>query len=374
MGSTQNELIRLKLLLQSMSRLSNNSISLLCHELRSMKEDSQCDKMKMVEDFKRIEDTWNCFKSASEKSERELINRLTVDHELELNDMRKLMLKKEDTIDLLKCDNKALQARIQANETLAQETYASAVMKIRDLEKRLADLAKQVSESEIDKEKAVNMVKEKMIRDHKTEIESLRCRFKLMTTTERSDTSLEKIDHPEVLDCDRSRSTTVLASSPKSPSSNQNLLKRILDEKERQQDLLNSQIDVLRDENMKLKECIQSLADTDQNQHENVVCTLKEQQHENVICKLKEQIEGLQKDKLKMRQKLNLERSRRMDATTLMDMRYVSTSCVIMILIGIKFYFPSIVLITHQNHHLRVSASVRKNALEPNHVRMETLS
>lgn len=288
-----------------MSQLSLNSISLLREQLRSIREDSHCDRMKLADDFKRIESTWNSFKAATENSERELINRLTVDHELELNDLRKSMLDKDDQIALLKCDNKALQARIHSNETQAQLAHANAEEEIRALKARQNDLEKQVNESEIDKEKAVNTIKDRLIREHKTEIESLRCRFKLMTTTERSpsDTSLEKIDRPDVLDCDRNRSN-ILASSPKSPGSGQSLYKRILDEKERQMDVLNSQIDVLRNENAKLKECIQSLTNNDQNQTDNAV------------DKLKEQVEALQKDKIRLRQKLNSERSRRTESSS----------------------------------------------------------
>lgn len=298
-----------------MSQLSLNSISLLREQLRSIKEDSLCDRMQLAEDFKHIEQTWNQFRTATENSERELINRLTVDHELELNDMRKVMLAKDDEIDVLKCDNKALQARIQSNETQAQEAHANAEEEIRALKARLGELDKQMNESEIDKDKAVNMIKDKLIREHKTEIESLRCRFKLMTTTERSpsDTSLEKIDRPDVLDCDRNRSI-ILASSPKSPGSGQGLLKRILDEKERQMDLLNNQIDVLRNENAKLKDSIQSLTDTDQNQTENA------------FDKLKDQVDVLQKEKLRLRQKLSVERSRRQSESAVIENRYVTTN------------------------------------------------
>lgn len=300
-----------------MSHLSLNSISLLREQLRAIREDSHCDKAQLADNFKRIEDIWNRIKIETENNERELINRLTVDHELELNDMRKSMLAKDDELAEIKCDNNALQVKITAAEVQIQQAHTHADDEIRALKVRLAEMEKRNDESEIVKEKAVNMIKDKLIRDHKTEIESLRCRFKLMTTTDRSpsDTSLEKIDRPDVLECERmyqyQQRTNILASSPKSPGSGQSLYKRILDEKERQIDLLSNQIDVIRNENTKLKGIIQSITDNDQT--------------ENNVTKFKEQIEALQKDKEKLKQKLNVERSRRKDTSSI-EKRLASSS------------------------------------------------
>lgn len=294
-----------------MSQLSLNSISLLREQLRSIREDSHCDKVQLADNFKLIEDTWNRIKIETENNERELINRLTVDHELELNDMRKSMLAKDDELAVIICDKNALQTKLTAAEAQIQHVHTQTDDEMRTLKVRLADLEKQINESEIDKEKAVNMIKDKLIREHKTEIESLRCRFKLMTTTERSpsDTSLEKIDRPDVLECERlqqqqyQQRANILASSPKSPGSGQSLYKRILDEKERQIDFLSGQIDVIKVENTKLKGIIQSITDNDQT--------------ENNVTKFKEQIEALQKDKDKLKQKLNIERSRRKDSSSI---------------------------------------------------------
>lgn len=303
LSSTQMEVDKLKQLLKSMSQLSLNSISLLRAQLNAIKEDSHCDKVKLADDFRRIEEMWLRMKTETENNERELINRLTVDHELELNDLRKVMLAKDDEIAILKCDNNALHTKLSTADAETKQRNDDTEDEIRALKARVADLEKQVNESQIDKEKAVNMIKDKLIRDHKTEIESLRCRFKLMTTTERSpsDTSLEKIDRSDMLDCDRNR-PTILASSPKSLGTCQGMYKRALDaleEKERHIDLLNQQIEVLTCDNEKLKEIVGALTDNDQ---------------QNEANKLKEQVESLQKDKIKLKQKLNTERTRRMEA------------------------------------------------------------
>lgn len=160
------------------------------------------------------------------------------------------------------------------------------------LKNRIAVLEQQVNSHEIEKTKAVNEMKDRLIREHKTEIESLRCRYKLMKNVDRtpSDTSLEKIDRPDLI--------TLQASSP--TSSSPSLYKRILDEKERQIETLNQQLEIFTAENTKFKQMIQSLTD--------------DEQQESLI-QLKDQIDLLQKEKVKLRQKLNMERSRRMESS-----------------------------------------------------------
>lgn len=306
LGTTRLEVERLRALIKSMSQLSSNSISLLREQLRSIKEDSRCDKEHFAAEFKKLEDAWSNMKQQNETNERELINRLTVDHELELNDIRKSLIAKDDEISALKCDNNKLIERLANAELSKAENQKATSNEVETLKSRISALEKQVDEFEIDKEKAVNAMKEKLICDHKTEIESLRCRFKLIKTMERSpsDTSLEKIDRPELMDYDRSGGgsrSTLLASSPKSPNSGQSLFKRILDEKERQLDVCNAQLQTLVAENSKLKNAIQSLTDDEQNEN---------------FAKLKDQIEALQKDRSKLKQKLNMERSKRMELST----------------------------------------------------------
>lgn len=306
MGTTRLEVERLKALIRSMSQFSSNSISLLREQLRSIKEDSRCDKVHFAAEFKKLEEAWVDLKHQNENNERELINRLTVDHELELSDVRKTLTAKDDEIAALKCDNNKLIERLANAELSKAENLKASSTEVETLKLRIAALEQQANEFEMDKEKAVNVMKEKLICEHKTEIESLRCRFKLIKTMERSpsDTSLEKIDRPELIDYERSgvgSRSTLLASSPKSPTSGQSLFKRILDEKERQLDISNAQLQNLKIENAKLKDAIQSLTDYDQPESLN---------------KLKEQVEALQKDKLKLKQKLNMERSKRMELST----------------------------------------------------------
>lgn len=284
-----------------MSQLSLNSIALLRDQLRNIGEDVNSNRANFASDFEKIENTWSSLKQQQGNSERELVNQLTVDHELELNDIRKGLTTKDDEIAALKCDNRKLLEKL-ANTKLESERIAKQTTDETDtLRARLEELQQKVANFENDKEKAVNELKDKLNREHKTEIESLRCRYKLMKNMDRSpsDTSLEKVDRPELIEYERSGGrSTLQASSPKSPSTGQSLYRRILDEKEHQINDLDNQVQMLMKDNAQLKEAIQSLTDY-------------EQPDQVTVEQLQEKIDALQKDKVRLKQKLNSERSRR---------------------------------------------------------------
>lgn len=285
--STREEVDRLKSLIISMGQLSRNSISLLREQLRLIKDDANCDKNNFATEFQKIESIWTEIKELHECNERELINRLTVDHELELTDVRKLLTIKTDEVADLEAENSKLLEKLANSELDAETSKSRSSDQIDILKARIAELDEHVKNNEIDKTKAVNEMKDRLTREHKTEIESLRCRYKLMKNVDRtpSDTSLEKIDRPDQLG----------ALQASSPTSSQSLYRRILDEKERQLDTANTQIDLLTKENTKFKNMIQSLTDGESQDNQ---------------ANLTEQIDLLQKEKQKLRQKLNLERER----------------------------------------------------------------
>lgn len=293
---------RLKALLQSMSQLSLSSIALLRDQLRAIGDDVNCNRTNFSSEFEKIENAWTSLKQQQVNSEREVVNRLTVDHELELNDVRKCLTTKDDEIAALKCDNSKLLEKL-ANTKLESERVAKQKTDETDtLLARLEELQQKVAHFECDREKAVNELKDTLNREHKTELESLRCRYKLLKNMDRSpsDTSLEKIDRPELIEFERSGGrSTLQASSPKSPTSGQSLYRRILDEKERQIDDLNSQMQSMMTENAQLKDAVQTLTDYEQ------------PRDTEAMDKLQEKIDALQKDKLRLKQKLNSERSRR---------------------------------------------------------------
>lgn len=269
-----------------MGQLARNSISLLREQLHAIKDKADCDK---TIELRKVEEAWIKLKELHECNERELIHRLTVDHELELTDVRKILSIKTNEIDDLKAENSKLLRRLADSKLDAETSKTRSSDQIDVLRDRVGELEAIVKNNESDKTKAVNELKDRLIREHKTELESLRCRYKLMKNVDRmpSDTSLEKVERPDYGQLQDG-----------SPSSSQGLYRRILEEKERLLDTANTQVDLLTKENDRLKQVVQSLSDGDSHDSH-----------------LKEQLEALQKEKLKLRQKLTYERSRRAEAS-----------------------------------------------------------
>lgn len=239
--SSQLEIERLKSLLVQMAQLSRNSIELLRKEFQQLLDNVNCDKKDLTVEFQKIETTWLNVKQQTETNEREIINRLTVDHELELSDVRKLLTMKTDVVADLKAENAKLLEKLANSELEMENTKTRSSNEIDGLRARIAELEERLNNHDIEKTKAVNETKDRLIREHKTEIESLRCRYKLMKNVDRtpSDTSLERIERGEL--------------QASSPTSSQSLYRRILDEKERQLDVAHAQLEVLNKENDNLK-------------------------------------------------------------------------------------------------------------------------
>lgn len=288
-GTAQLEVERLKSLLIKLAHLSRKSIEMLREQLHVLKNDVNCDKTTFAIELNKIETTWTNITEQNEQNEREIINRLTVDHELELTDVRNILTKKTDEVAELKVENSKLLEKLANSKLETETTKTRSSSEIDGLRARIAQLEEQVNNHEIEKTKAVTEIKDRLIREHKTDIESLRCRYKLMKNVDRtpSDTSLERIERPDL--------------QASSPTSSQSLYRRILDEKERQLDAANTQAELLSKENDNLKRTIQNLTESDQ--------------HESVDH-MKLQIDALQKEKLKLRQKLHHERSKKIDLVT----------------------------------------------------------
>lgn len=299
---------------------------MLRESLQDVKNNTEITKNDINKKFETIDEAWRNFTSEKQNEERELINRLTVDHELELNDIKKYITNKNDETEYLKADKKRLEESI--NELLAQ--HEQDLQHFQDIETKsqfkIGILEQQLEQLLFERNKVVNDFKENLIREHKTEIEALRCRFKLMTNMERSpsDTSLEKIERSDVIDLishdsillqtredfEYERNMAVkeaieierakwekLTSSSSKTFINHDIYKEILEEKDRQLDMIRERERMLTEENSRHKKTIQKLADTE----------------ETELSVLRIQFEKVQEINRKFEEDLNIERSRRID-------------------------------------------------------------
>lgn len=326
------EVDRLRKLLGLMHRASQESITLLRQQISTLKTDAVSEKQALQSELDNLLRSWDELQAETKNHERELVQRLTVDHELEMNDLRKSLYVKDDEISSLKSEKDQLEKEAKDHEESFKEEKLQLEKKIEDLQQKLQDMEKRISQQTIDREVAVKEVREKMNNDHRNEIESLRCKFKLMTSMERSpsDTSLEKIERPDIIDIasheaivnlmkenfqeemkiavrnavERERASastsrlSVTPSSPgKSPKESQEIFRRILDEKDRQLDQMREREQYLLKESMRLKETIQSLTDIELN--------------ESQASLYKERLEAVQSEKKKLEKDLEKEKSKR---------------------------------------------------------------
>lgn len=322
------EVDRLKQLLVLMHQASQESVTLLRQQISTIKADATSDKLAIQTDLDNLLRSWGELQAETKNHERELVQRLTVDHELEMNDLRQNLYVKDDEINSLKAEKTQLENEMKDLES-------KFVTQKDQFESKIKELELKMSQQSVQREAAVKEVKEKMFNDHRNEIESLRCKFKLMTSMERSpsDTSLEKIERPDIIDIAShetiinqmrenfeeeiklavknavekeraarlSESTSKLSVTPsspgKSPKESQEIFRRILDEKDRQLDQMRDREQYLIKETMRLKETIQSLTDIELN--------------ESQVSLYKEKLEAVQSEKKKLEKDLEKEKSKR---------------------------------------------------------------
>lgn len=328
------EVDRLRKLMAMMHQASLESVAILRQEIRGIKADATNEKQALQSELDALMRSFDDLIAGTKNHERELVQRLTVDHELEMNDLRSTLFVKDDEINTLKSEKDQLEVGIRDREQKLKDDKLQLEKTIKDLELKVQELEQKISQQTVQREAAVKEVRERLTNDHRNEIESLRCKFKLMTSMERSpsDTSLEKIERPDIIDIasheaiinqmkenfeeeikiavkqalERERagveSAGKLAVSPsspggKSPKESQEIFRRILDEKDRQLDQMRERENFLMRETMKLKETIQSLTDVELN--------------ESQMSMYKEKLEAMQNEKKKLEKDLEKEKSKR---------------------------------------------------------------
>ncbi|XP_032593689.1 RB1-inducible coiled-coil protein 1 isoform X2 [Drosophila grimshawi] len=230
------------------------------------------------------------------------------------------------------------EQRDQQQQQLQQRDQQQQQLQQLEQLEQLEQLRQQLIAAEQEKLAAVAQAREELIHEHKTELESLRCRFKLMTSMERSpsDSSLEKVERPTssasvasldveqllaqqrqdlLAQRDRAISEAVQAEralwesrqqeqqqqqslpqlNSESVMVNVSILKDMLEDKERQLDMLREQNRLLNQENYTLKTRFDLLTNEDGNSW------------------LKEKIEYLNRDKNRLEEELCLEKGKRLE-------------------------------------------------------------
>ncbi|XP_037298027.1 RB1-inducible coiled-coil protein 1 isoform X2 [Manduca sexta] len=135
---------------------------------------------------------------------REQAQRLTVDHELELSDMKATVSRKDEVISSL--ENQLHSQKIEHQKDVERLEKEHQVTKelLEKTREEMKGYMKKIEEMEAMKQKEIKELQEKMHMDYKAEIESLRSRFRLVALTNMdrspSESSLEKIERTDVIE------------------------------------------------------------------------------------------------------------------------------------------------------------------------------
>lgn len=335
MATTRLEVERLKQLLVLMYRASSESLTLLKQQIKSLKDDTEGEKQELQTELDKLMHNFDFMRIETKNHERELVQRLTVDHELEMNDLKKSLYVKDDEIQTLKSELESMESAKEALDGKLGKEKEVWEKRQQELMQKIQDLEKKLSHNASEREMAVKKIKDEMKSENKNEIESLRCKFKLMTSMERSpsEMSLEKIErdvidisyHEQIVsqmkedfEAEKDKAVRLAVERIKmlmetgsigspSKSLNQDTFRRILDEKERQLDQMRERAEVLSKANIRFQETIRSLTDVEVNESQMIECRAK--------------LELVQREKVKLERELDKERSKRVKLNLALQQR-----------------------------------------------------
>lgn len=276
MGSTRTEVENLKRIILELHKISQETIDGLRDQLAAILKTSNTNRSDVDDEIKKLSETWTDFTQQTAIHERELIQRMTVDHELELVDIKNELQQKLNEMDSIKNQSE------------------SALRERDEIANKLQEVETKLNDSDKNKELALNELRQKLRMEHKTEIESLRCRFKLMSNMERSpsDTSLEKIDRHDVENMMRStrevdiptfdrqfETAPQMSSSPRAALHYRDMLSSIISDKDQQLDNYREREIVMKEENNRLKQMIDQITSKDDSEISDLKKMLEESQY-----------------------------------------------------------------------------------------------
>lgn len=228
----------------------SEALSSVRHELSILRERSDRDKSNLAEMTERVRMALSLYSRECDRRLQEREQELLVNHELELAEIKKLMQNRDEEVGTIKRNLLEKETELAEHERLAatmRQKLEDEQMELGNLQTRLhRQLEEELEQARIDKEEAIKKVKdekfleiasltnsltqcqkrikeleenltaarndqERMVKEatdkfqleYKTELETLRSRFKLMaaSTMERSpsDCSLEKIEVSGIL-------------------------------------------------------------------------------------------------------------------------------------------------------------------------------
>lgn len=149
----------------------------LMEELVRLKNEINEQKVYVNSQCLAILDEWRRNSDDTAIKFREQTQRLTVDHELELSDMKAALNEKDDVISSLKIETEHIRLEHQKEIDRFNEEHQSTKHLLEKTREEIGSFEKKLEEVEVNKQKEIKSLQEKMHQDYKTEIESLRSRL-----------------------------------------------------------------------------------------------------------------------------------------------------------------------------------------------------
>ncbi|CAG9827239.1 unnamed protein product [Diabrotica balteata] len=293
---SRSEHEKLKTVLRKLYQLARDAILQLRSEQAVLRTQIVANKDSASQYCDKINSSWANLILLQQQQEKENLEVITKSYENVISELRKQVEMQNKQIEDLFNEKSALEGEI----ILSCQDLNTNMEKLREENaKTIEDLQRLLEEKDVEKEKIVKETTDRLTRDYKAEIESIRSRFKLMTMERSpSDSSLEKsvdfsnlasnspllLQMKEKFEMDKERAVseallkerekweklmairireTETKLSEEKDISLQNLAKKITEEKDKQIDFLMEREKNLNLECIKYKSTIQQLAESE---------------------------------------------------------------------------------------------------------------
>lgn len=167
---------RLQEFLAKLCVLCRANIIFIKEELTKLKSDIDEQKKFVMSQYLEIIEAWEKSNEEIAIRHREQTQRLTVDHELELSDMKAALSQKDETIDILKKEKEDLRTEHQKEIEKLNNEHQSTKDLLEKTREEIASFEKRLEEMDAQKQKDIKDMQEKLHQDYRAEIESLRSR------------------------------------------------------------------------------------------------------------------------------------------------------------------------------------------------------
>ncbi|XP_049830593.1 RB1-inducible coiled-coil protein 1 isoform X3 [Schistocerca gregaria] len=201
LGNTREEVERLQLHLRKAGTFVGSYASELRNELAALRG-------LVLAELAQLSHTANELAVAAAADRDGAVQRLTVDHELEMKALRRDAAAAADARDE---ELRRVRDELSTKEEKAVAAHSDLVAQLSTIQAKLEteishrqELQSKLDAFELEKQRALKELSDRLTHDYKTELEGLRSRFRLMTTTsmERSpsDSSLERIERADLVE------------------------------------------------------------------------------------------------------------------------------------------------------------------------------